>query len=221
MARSIPFVASALLGLAAAQHPGDAPEVHPKLATWKCTKADGCVQQDTTVVLDALAHPVYQVDAPSYNCGTWGNPPNETACPDAETCQKNCVMEGVSDYSAYGVETDGGSLFLRQILDNGNVASPRLYLLAEDDQKYEMIKLTGQEFTFDVDVSKLPCGMNGALYLSEMEEDGGLSELNTGGAHYGTGYCDAQCYTTPFVNGEVSFPLMSWGKKKPRFQFSS
>lgn len=203
MSRSFCLFASALAGLAAAQHPGDSPEVHPKLTTWKCTNAGGCVAQDTAVVLDALAHPVYQVNAPSYGCGDWGNPPNETACPDAETCQANCVMEGVSDYSDYGVSTDGGELYLDMLRDDLTAYSPRLYLISEDDETYEMLQLTGNELTFDVDVSKLPCGMNGALYLSEMEADGGKSDLNTGGAHYGTGYCDAQCYTTPFVNGEV------------------
>lgn len=55
-------------------------------------------------------------------------------------------------------------------------------------------------------MDKLPCGMNSALYLSEMLADGGKSELNRGGAYWGTGYCDAQCYTTPFINGEVSQP---------------
>ncbi len=57
-------------------------------------------------------------------------------------------------------------------------------------------------FTFDVDVSDLPCGMNGALYLSAMEMDGGRSKLNPAGATYGTGYCDAQCFnTSAFING--------------------
>ncbi|KAK7420691.1 hypothetical protein QQZ08_010272 [Neonectria magnoliae] len=52
-------------------------------------------------------------------------------------------------------------------------------------------------------MSELPCGMNSALYLSEMLQDGGqsLSPLNKAGAYYGTGYCDAQCYVTPFING--------------------
>jgi len=84
---------------------------------------------------------------------------------------------------------------------SGGVASPRVYLLAEDEKNYEMLQLTGNELSFDVDTSKLPCGMNGALYLSEMEKDGGRSELNPGGATYGTGYCDAQCFVTPWVNG--------------------
>lgn len=34
-----------------------------------------------------------------------------------------------------------------------------------------------------------------------MEVDGGRSELNPAGATYGTGYCDAQCYTIPWING--------------------
>lgn len=113
-------------------------------------------------------------------------------------------MEGVSDYSSYGVTTEGSSLHMKHLRADGSVASPRLYLLAGSEDKYEMLQLTGKELTFDVDVSKLPCGMNGALYLSEMADDGGQSALNTGGAAYGTGYCDAQCFTTPFINGVVS-----------------
>jgi cellulase len=204
MSRALPLVASALLGLAAAQHPGSGPENHPRLTTWKCTIAGGCIEQNSAIVADALSHWVHQVDTPSLGCGDWGNPPNSTVCPDAETCQKNCVMEGIADYSQNGVTTDGAALTLDMLADNGNTLSPRVYLLSEDEQTYEMIQLTGNELAFDVDVSKLPCGMNGALYLSEMLEDGGKSDLNTGGAYYGTGYCDAQCFTTPFINGEAN-----------------
>lgn len=202
MLRTLPILSS-LIGLAAAQHQGDISDVHPKLTTWKCTNAGGCVEQNTAVVLDSLAHWVHQVDYPEYGCGNWGSGPNATACPDAETCQANCVMEGITDYSLNGVETTGGELYLDMLRDDLTSLSPRVYLLAESEEAYEMLQLTGQELTFDVDVSKLPCGMNGALYLSEMEEDGGLSELNSAGAHWGTGYCDAQCFTTPFINGEV------------------
>jgi cellulase len=96
-------------------------------------------------------------------------------------------MEGISDYTQYGVSTDGGNMRLDMYNPSGGVASPRLYLLAEDEKNYEMLQLTGNELSFDVDVSKLPCGMNGALYLSEMKADGGRSDLNPGGASYGTG----------------------------------
>lgn len=34
-----------------------------------------------------------------------------------------------------------------------------------------------------------------------MDIDGGRSKLNPAGATYGTGYCDAQCYTLPWSNG--------------------
>jgi len=70
-----------------------------------------------------------------------------------------------------------------------------------------MFNLLNQEFTFDVDVSELPCGLNGALYFVSMDEDGGLSQYpsNKGGAKYGTGYCDAQCpHDVKWINGEAN-----------------
>ena len=190
-----------LLGLTTAQKPGPTAEVHPKVTTYRCSKKDGCKEHTNYVVLDSLAHPVHQVGN-SFNCGDWGNKPNATACPDAESCAENCIMDGISDYSKFGVTTNGSSLRLQQLL-NGKLVSPRVYLLDETEKKYEMLQLTGSEFTFDVDATKLPCGMNSALYLSEMEATGAQSKLNPGGAYYGTGYCDAQCFTTPFINGVV------------------
>ena len=66
--------------------------------------------------------------------------------------------------------------------------------------------LLNQEFSFDVDVSNLPCGLNGALYLVEMDADGGMSfSTNECGAQYGTGYCDAQCpHDMKWINGEAN-----------------
>jgi cellulose 1,4-beta-cellobiosidase len=78
--------------------------------------------------------------------------------------------------------------------------------MASDDENYEMFKLKNREFTFDVDVSGLGCGLNGALYFVDMDEDGGLSEFssNKAGAAYGTGYCDAQCpRDIKFIDGKV------------------
>lgn len=77
----------------------------------------------------------------------------------------------------------------------------------ESDTKYQMFTLLGNEFTFDVDVSNLPCGLNGALYFVSMDQDGGASKYpsNKAGAKYGTGYCDSQCpRDLKFINGEVS-----------------
>lgn len=87
-----------------------------------------------------------------------------------------------------------------------NIGS-RVYLMDTSDSKYQLFNPLNQEFTFDVDVSNLPCGLNGALYFSQMDADGGVSKYptNKAGAKYGTGYCDAQCpHDIKFINGEVS-----------------
>lgn len=194
------------MGLAAAQSLGTTPEVHPKITTYKCTTAGGCIEQTSAIVFDAGTHPNYQRNDTTQNCGNWGSAANATVCPDAETCLENCVMDGISDYSTKGIVTNGSTMTMDMLSDSGEVYSPRVYLLAESEDEYEMIQLLGQEFTFDVDMSLLPCGMNAALYMSEMDATGGKnsSDLNKGGAAYGTGYCDAQCYTTPWINGVVS-----------------
>ena len=76
----------------------------------------------------------------------------------------------------------------------------------ESDSAYKTFNMKNQEFSFDVDMSKLPCGLNGALYFSQMDADGGLAKYptNKAGAKYGTGYCDAQCpHDIKFIQGEV------------------
>lgn len=108
----------------------------------------------------------------------------------------------------YGITTSGDALTLKFVTQsaNKNVGS-RVYLLSEDDTTYEMFNLKNQEFTFDVDMSNLPCGLNGALYFVEMDSDGGLSRFptNKAGSKYGTGYCDTQCpQDIKFINGQVS-----------------
>ncbi|KAI1338467.1 cellulase [Xylariaceae sp. FL0016] len=201
MARNNLALTFALLGLAAAQKPASSTvDNYPKLTTYRCTAAGGCKESTNYIVLDSGAHGIHQVNS-TKGCGDWGNPPDATACPTKEACANNCVMETISDYGASGVTTNSSSVRIQQIV-NGNVVSPRLYLLDETKEQYEMVKFTGAEFAFDIDATHLPCGMNSALYLGEMLADGGKSDLNTGGAAWGTGYCDAQCYVTPFINGE-------------------
>lgn len=200
MSPSFALVASVLLGLAAAQTPKGEPDNHPLVKTWKCTKNGGCKEQTSALVLDSASHWVHQVNDTSKGCGNWGSRADPIACPDKETCAKNCVINGIADYRDNGVFTDGAAIRM-EMQGKYGVSSPRIYLLEPNKKNYEMLKLTGKEFTFDVDMSNLPCGMNGALYLSEMKKDGGRSKLNPGGATWGTGYCDAQCFTTPWVEG--------------------
>jgi len=52
-------------------------------------------------------------------------------------------------------------------------------LLDGSGEKYQIFKLKNKEFSFDVDVSNMPCGLNGALYFVEMEADGGKSKYPT------------------------------------------
>ena len=89
----------------------------------------------------------------------------------------------------YGITTSNDALTLKYVTKgtySTNIGS-RTYLM-ENENKYQMFNLIGKEFTFDVDVSKLPCGLNGALYFVEMASDGGLGKGNNkAGAKYGTG----------------------------------
>lgn len=197
-----------LATLGAAQQPGAyTPEVHPSLVSERCTAFRGCAKVNSSIVLDSNYRWLHNVGG--YDpCVPSGFDP--TLCPDVETCAANCAMEGV-DYPSYGINANGNSLTLNLFVQKDNVtslSSPRVYLLS-DDETYNMFQLLNQEITFDVDVSKVPCGINGALYLSEMSPNGGASDLNKAGAAYGTGYCDAQCPKQNFVNGVVSL-LHRW-----------
>ena len=69
-----------------------------------------------------------------------------------------------------------------------------MYLIEEEGvNKNTMFKLKNQEFTFDVELSTMPCGFNAALYFVGMSE-------NEGGAENGTNYCDAQAVAGTFCS---------------------
>ena len=195
------LLATLFAATAAAQQIGtNTPEVHPLLPSQKCTAAGGCQTVNTSIVLDSQYRWLHNVNGYD-NCqvnGGW----NTTLCPDATTCAQNCAVEGV-DYSSYGIDVNGNAVTFNLYKQSAGVttlSSPRGYLLADDDTTYDIFKLLNQEITYDIDVSQVPCGINGALYMSEMLPDGGFDNVtNPAGAKYGTGYCDAQCPRTPFV----------------------
>jgi cellulose 1,4-beta-cellobiosidase len=147
----------------------------------------------------------------STNCYT-GNKWDTSICPDPVTCAKNCAIDGADYQGTYGIIAQGNSLTLKFVTHgpySTNIGS-RVYLL-QSDSSYQLLKLKGKEFTFDVDVSNLPCGLNGALYFVEMAADGGKSAHpgNAAGAKYGTGYCDAQCpHDIKWINGEAN--MLNW-----------
>jgi cellulose 1,4-beta-cellobiosidase len=181
-------------------------EVHPTLPWQKCTTSGGCVTQSAgKIVLDSNWRWLHTTSGYT-NCYT-GNSLDASLCPDPVTCATNCALDGADYSGTYGITTSGNALTLKFITKStGTNIGTRVYLLA-DDSTYQMFKVKNQEFTFDVDVSNLLCGLNGALYFSKMSADGGLSVYpnNKAGAKYGTGYCDAQCpRDIKFINGEAS-----------------
>jgi cellulose 1,4-beta-cellobiosidase len=185
-------------------------EEHPPLLVHYCTKALGCIPKSKAVVIDANWRWIH--DNKSVNCydhNQWSS----TLCPDVETCAKKCHIEGISRdkyNSTYGVTTDVESVRLNFVSSSGNVGS-RLYLM-DTDAEYESFKLLNRELAFDVDVSMLPCGVNGAVYFVQMDSDGGMARYagNKAGAAYGAGYCDAQCpRDVKFINGEPN--ILDWG----------
>jgi cellulose 1,4-beta-cellobiosidase len=187
-------ISSLLLGVACSQQVGKqkTSNVLLPMTVEECTSG-GCTAKSQGVVLDANWRWINHIGtyANCYSGTEW----DKTLCPDPVTCAKNCGLEGVpqTDWKfPYGIAADGTDLKLDYVVkdpSSGGVANvgSRTYMM--EGEKYKMFKLKNREFTFDVDVSKLPCGVNGALYFVEMQEDGGLSEFpnNNAGAAYGTG----------------------------------
>jgi len=202
----------ALFAYAAAQSAGSLKqEVHLPMQLDVCDSS-GCQPAQKSVTLDANWRWTHNKAQGAYNNCYEGTSWDKTLCPDPKTCAQNCALEGVttSDWQTpYGVQSDGKSLTLG--FKTGPNVGSRVYLLDDQDTYYNF-KLKNREFTFDVDVSNMPCGVNGALYFSQMPLDGGASASNTAGAKFGTGYCDAQCpHDIKFIDGEAN--IEDWDEK--------
>ncbi|KZV65465.1 carbohydrate-binding module family 1 protein [Peniophora sp. CONT] len=196
-----------LLAVAYAQQPGTlTAEVHPKLTTKTCTAGGSCTTNQNSVVLDANWRWTHATSSAT-NCYT-GNTWDATLCPDDVTCAANCALDGADYTGTYGITASGNSLTLKFVTQgaNKNVGS-RVYLMDTSDSKYQGFNLKNQEFTFTVDMSQLPCGLNGALYFSQMDLDGGVARFptNKAGTKFGTGYCDSQCpQDIKFISGKAN-----------------
>ncbi|KAJ7841854.1 exoglucanase-like protein 1 precursor [Mycena leptocephala] len=214
MSRSSLLVIAALLPAALSQLAGtNTAEVHPTLTWQKCTGTGGtsCTTQSSSVVLDSNWRWLHDGVSGDTNCYT-GNTWDTTFCPDGKTCAANCALDGADYSGTYGISSSGAALTLK-FVTGSNVGS-RVYLLAPGSTtEYQTFNFENQEFVnmslnghrFDVDVSQLPCGLNGALYFSQMDADGGVAKsagTNKAGAKFGTGYCDSQCpRDMKFING--------------------
>lgn len=201
------LIASSLLVGAKAQQIGtNQAEVHPSLSWSKCSGSGSCTSNAGSIVLDSNWRWVHNVGG-STNCYT-GNTWDTSVCSTDATCATECAVDGADYSGTYGITTTGDSLRLNFVTHNSNGANigSRVYLMA-DNTHYEIFDLLNQEFTFTVDVSGLPCGLNGALYFVVMDADGGVSKYpnNKAGAQYGVGYCDSQCpRDLKFIQGQAN-----------------
>ena len=77
-------------------------ENHPKLTIQSCTKAGGCKDEQKAVTIDSNWRWTHSTSGTT-NCYT-GNKWDETLCPDAATCAKNCAIEGADEeYESEGL----------------------------------------------------------------------------------------------------------------------
>lgn len=153
----------------------------------------------TSLTMDANWRWVHQKSSVK-NCFTDGKW-DAAVCSDPKTCAANCVLEGISQdqYATnYGVSVQSNQATLK--LKQGTNVGSRMYVVDPTKNAYYGFALLNREFTFTVDVSKLGCGLNGALYLVSMDLTN--KDSAAAGPAYGTGYGDAQCPSdVKYVNG--------------------
>jgi cellulose 1,4-beta-cellobiosidase len=88
---------------------------------------------------------------------------------------ENSIEFDALDYEKdIGVTSNGDSLSQRLVSKSTGkkVIGSRLYLLDSGGTKYQLFKLIGHEFTYDVDISQIPCAVKASLYTVEMADDG-------------------------------------------------
>lgn len=183
-----------------------APETHPSLSWKKCTTSGNCETITGSVTLDANWRWVHSKSS-TKNCYT-GNSWDSAQCPDGKTCAANCALDGAAYADDYGITSSGSAISLKFKSTSGSgqgMLGSRVFLMA-NDTRYQVFNLLNQEISFDVDVSRVPCGFSGSFSLLGMDADGGMAKFpnNKAGAKYGTGYCNSKCSRNlKFINGEV------------------
>ncbi|KAH6613223.1 glycoside hydrolase [Chaetomium tenue] len=208
MKQYLQYLAAALplMSLVSAQGVGTSTsETHPKITWKKCSSGGSCSTVNGEVVIDANWRWLHNADSKNcYDGNEWTD-----ACSSTADCTSKCLLEGAEYGKTYGASTSGDSLSLKFLTKHeyGTNIGSRFYLM-NGASKYQMFTLMNNEFTFDVDLSTVECGLNSALYFVAMEEDGGMKSYssNKAGAKYGTGYCDAQCARDlKFVGGKANY----------------
>jgi cellulose 1,4-beta-cellobiosidase len=98
------------------------------------------------------------------NGNLWG----DKYCPDAATCGKKWVIEGGDYRGMLEVDASGDGFILTFVTQGQNRTNVgmRLYLyVLKEAKSHQLFNQIDKEFTFSVDVSNLPRGLNGTLYF--------------------------------------------------------
>lgn len=208
-----------IISLGSAQLIGDyQAEVHPPFSYEVCNESQ-CESVDAEIVLDAewrWLHFAGNVN----NCfeggfgqgGDWVDACREAPSSGNEYCTTRCAIDGADYKGTYGIKTDGHTISMEYRTPQAfstNLNS-RVFLL-EGVDRYQTFTLMNNELSFDVDVSDVPCGLNAALKLVQMDADGGQGRFENmkAGAKYGSGYCDAWCRRELRWPGEVRHAQVS------------
>merc|ERR1712190_323528 len=71
--------------------------------------------------------------------------------------------------STYGITSEDEGLKLEFVKETqyGTNYGSRVYLM-EDDDNYKLFRLKNLEFTMNVDMSRMPCGLNSAVYFVDI-----------------------------------------------------
>jgi len=194
---------SLLFSAVAAQQAGDinTNDLVP-FAVGECTADGTCTDNKKTMLsLDSNWRWTHQVGG-SENCYTqneWKTKGGEQVCEDGatKTCAKKCAVGNwpKEQWEApYGVNKTSSGVKLGYVTQGPYSINVGTRLFITEGEEYKQFNLIGQEVSITVDMSKTECGLNGAIYLVEMDPKGdkGVGD-NNAGAEYGTGYCDAQC----------------------------
>ncbi|GJC91232.1 glycosyl hydrolase family 7 [Colletotrichum higginsianum] len=163
--RSLSVLLAAIAAASAQQVGTQQAETHPKLTWQKCTSSR-CTAVNGEVVIDANWRWLHETTgtANCYDGNKWTG-----KCTTAADCASKCALEGADYGGTYGATTSGNALSLKFVTQHayGKNIGSRLYLM-NSASKYEMFTLTGNELAFDVDLSQLECGLNGALYFVQV-----------------------------------------------------
>src|ERR1700761_3779981 len=183
-------------------------EGKPTITYQTCSGSGSCTTNNGYLVIDSNWRWAHTLTGTT-NCYT-GNTWNTTICTSNAACAANCCLDGSGGYqSTSGISSSGSAATLGFVTTDsyGTNIGSRTYLM-QSQTEYAMFNPLGKEFTFDVNVANLPCGLNGAVYFVNMDQDGGMAKYsgNKAGAQYGTGYCDTQCaMDLKWINGGVSY----------------